>query len=241
MINFKNELLKHIPIHKLFFQRSYSQYGEDMLLRGFCNAQKAYKGYYVDVGAHHPYIFSNSMHFYQKGWRGINIEPYPAAHKLFKIFRRKDINLNMGISAQEQELTYYCFKDASLNTFSKDSAEELDMQANNHYITKAIPIKTLPLRVLFDRYLPPGQEIDFLSINTASSALQTLQSNDWKLYQPAHVLIADKPAYEEIKHASSYQFLIDKSYRLSAQTRRMLLFSRKKNVKNVFSSSALKR
>lgn len=32
-------------------------------------------GVYVDVGANHPDRMNNTKLFYERGWRGINIEP----------------------------------------------------------------------------------------------------------------------------------------------------------------------
>ena len=52
---------------------SYSQEGEDMVLARYLEGQK--NGFYVDVGAHHPFRFSNTYHFYLKGWHGVNIDP----------------------------------------------------------------------------------------------------------------------------------------------------------------------
>jgi len=52
--------------------KSYSQEGEDLiLLRIF---EKKRIGFYVDVGSHHPFRFSNTYLFYRLGWRGINID-----------------------------------------------------------------------------------------------------------------------------------------------------------------------
>jgi hypothetical protein len=78
--------------------------------------------FYVDVGAHHPRRFSNTQYFYRQGWRGINIEPNPDGHALLKLFRRKDININCGVSDQEGTLPYYQFDEPALNTLDRDTA-----------------------------------------------------------------------------------------------------------------------
>ena len=52
---------------------SYAQNFEDVILwRAFKNLQN---GFYVDVGANDPINDSVTQAFYEKGWRGINIEP----------------------------------------------------------------------------------------------------------------------------------------------------------------------
>ena len=72
-----------------FSLKSYSQEGEDMILRRLFEKQKT--GFYVDVGAHHPKRFSNTFFFYKKGWSGINIDAMPNSMRLFDKIRPRDI------------------------------------------------------------------------------------------------------------------------------------------------------
>jgi len=105
-----------------FSLKSYSQEGEDMILRRLFEKQKT--GFYVDVGAHHPKRFSNTFFFYKKGWRGINIDAMPNSMSLFNKIRSRDINLEIPISDKKQKLKYYMFNEAALNCFSKELAEK---------------------------------------------------------------------------------------------------------------------
>lgn len=73
-----------------------SQHGEDATIDKLLNYPK--KGFYVDVGAHHPEIMSVTKYFYNKGWTGINIEPEADKIKLFREQRPKDINICCAIS-----------------------------------------------------------------------------------------------------------------------------------------------
>jgi hypothetical protein len=36
-------------------------------------------GFFIDIGAHHPFRYSNTYMFYKKGWRGINIDATPGS------------------------------------------------------------------------------------------------------------------------------------------------------------------
>ena len=69
-----------------FALKSYSQEGEDMVLSRIFSDKN--KGFYVDVGAHHPIRFSNTYKFYKLGWHGINIEPNPDSFNLFTMYRK---------------------------------------------------------------------------------------------------------------------------------------------------------
>src|SRR5687767_11168484 len=65
---------------------SFSSAGEDMILRHMIGSDKR-DGFYVDVGAYHPTLFSNTYFFYLHGWRGINIEARPGSQRLFNEIR----------------------------------------------------------------------------------------------------------------------------------------------------------
>ena len=76
-----------------------------MILRVIFAKQQT--GFYVDVGAHHPKRFSNTYFFYKKGWYGINIDATPGIMENFKKMRKRDINLNIGISDTTGERDFY--------------------------------------------------------------------------------------------------------------------------------------
>lgn len=70
-------------IYDLYHRKvSYSLFGEDIILRTFFEKQK--KGFYVDIGAYHPFMISNTAYFYKRGWHGINIEASPNLIQPFK-------------------------------------------------------------------------------------------------------------------------------------------------------------
>ncbi|WP_206538015.1 FkbM family methyltransferase [Sphingobacterium deserti] len=219
--------MKHIPVHKFFHYCSYAQDGEDMIIRSLYEHLKGYKGYYVDVGAHHPYRFSNTKYFYSKGWRGINIEPSPKALRLFRIFRSRDISLNIGVSDSPQELTYYCFNEPALNGFSKELSEYRNSAHARYHLIKTIVVKTLPLAQILDQYLPKGQKIDFLTIDAEGFDLIVLQSNDWTLYRPAFVLVEDAVDFLQLRDSAIYQLMAKVGYSLVAKTVRTLVFQDK--------------
>jgi FkbM family methyltransferase len=224
MFNPKKFILKHFPVDKFRFLKSYSQEGEDMVIRSFFEGKKNYKGYYVDVGAHHPYRYSNTLHFYQHGWQGINIEPTPGAVKLFNTFRRKDINLNIGISEKADKLTFYCFNEPALNGFSKEHSEEINRSNLPYRIIKEVEVETSPLGEVLDKYLPPGQNIDFLTIDVEGLDLMVLKSNNWSKYKPSFILVEDRIDFNNLNQSEVFNYLEAIGYQLVAKTFRTLFF-----------------
>ena len=184
--------MKRLLIPPEDFSRSYSQQAEDMILR--CLFQSRGSGFYVDVGAHHPTRYSNTRYFYARGWRGINIDALPGIMDLFKAARPKDINLQVGVSAQAQTLNYYRFNDPAVNGFclSEDRLKELEPQFK---LVDIVPVKTMPLRSILSEHLPAGTAIDFLSIDVEGLEMEVLESNDWERFHPTVVLAEDLNAY----------------------------------------------
>jgi FkbM family methyltransferase len=167
-------------------QRSWSQEGEDMVLRRIFERQK--DGLYVDVGAHHPKRFSNTYLFYQRGWRGINIDAMPGSMVLFEKVRSRDINLELGVAKKGGSLDYYVFNETALNGFSAELSEERNSAKNSYYVKEVIKVDVKPLCEILDQYLA-GRAINFLSVDVEGFDLDVLQSNDWSKYRPTFVLV----------------------------------------------------
>jgi FkbM family methyltransferase len=183
---FKKEIKKILPAYK-FSKTSYSQEGEDMIIDRFFDHKK--KGVYVDVGAHHPFRFSNTSFFYRKGWTGINIDPLPEAARLFKKYRKRDINIQKGVSLKEEKLLYYAFNEPAYNTFSKIKADEYIQARLVSPQVRKIKIDTVPLAAILDAHLKEGTIIDFLTIDTEGLEMEVLQSNNWDKYRPTFVIL----------------------------------------------------
>lgn len=165
---------------------SYSQEGEDLVLLRFFEQQE--NGFYVDVGAHHPYRFSNTALLYEKGWRGVNLDPNPGTSILFNRYRPRDLNLELGISSNSEPLDFYVFNEPALNTFDSEVAAEHITGGKYKLLDKRV-VQQKALSEILDEYLPEGQEIDFFTIDVEGLGYDVLASNDWNKYRPKLVLI----------------------------------------------------
>jgi FkbM family methyltransferase len=204
-------------------KRSYSQCGEDLVLLSFMGNRK--KGFYVDVGAHHPLRFSNTAIFYQKGWCGINIEPTPTSAKTFKQYRKRDINLNIGIANKEEALTFYMFNEPAYNSFNKELSLQRNELHSSSRIIKEIPVKTYRLADVLDQYLPEGQKIDFLTTDVEGLDYEVLQSNNWQKYAPDFILV--ESSIDGVKHNDDiYRYLNEMHYQPLARTKWTSIFKK---------------
>lgn len=205
--------------------KSYSQEGEDMLLRRLFEKQKT--GFYVDVGAYHPKRFSNTFFFYKKGWRGINIDAMPNSMRLFDKIRPRDINLEVPISDKKQKLKYYIFNEPALNGFSKDLAEKRDGK-DNYKIISEKKMETSTLKEVLEKHLLYGQKIDFMSIDVEGLDLQILKSNNWEQFRPKFLLVEVlSSSIKEIVNSKEYKYLAEVGYEILAKTVSTVIFQRK--------------
>lgn len=164
---------------------SFSQEGEDMVLSRIFSDKN--KGFYVDVGAHHPMRFSNTYNFYKQGWQGVNIEPNPDSFNLFRKYRPKDINVNCGVALEKGCLNYYMFDEPALNTFDSEVLKSRIEDTPYKHI-KTVNIDVAPLAEVLRQYAPKNRKIDFLTVDVEGFDLEVLKSNDWITYRPSWVL-----------------------------------------------------
>ncbi len=186
MIEIKEKIKKLILGYNRF-SPSFSQAGEDMILRNLFS--KIQDGFYIDVGAYHPTAGSNTYYLHRfRGWRGINIEPNPEQINLFEKVRPSDINLNIGISTKSVKLNYYILKKESstMNSFSLDFLKKIGQENS---IEKIIEVQTYPLQYVLEEHLSKNKCIDLLDIDVEGLDLEVLQSNDWDKYRPKSIVI----------------------------------------------------
>ena len=73
----------------------FSQYGEDVFLHKFFRGQR--NGFYIDVGAHHPFQLSNTAYLWANGWNGVNVDASSAAIRLFNRVRPSDLKIHAAV------------------------------------------------------------------------------------------------------------------------------------------------
>lgn len=170
-----------------FSRPYYSQWGEDIVLTGLFSGQK--RGFYVDVGAYHPFHYSNTALLYKRGWRGINVDPNPASIVLFKMHRADDRNLNYGVSEEAGEKPYYIFNHQSCNTFSKAQKEVMQKKSFIRFLEER-PIACAALQQIIDAHAK-GKTIDFLNVDVEGMSMEVLRSLDFNKSVPKVICVED--------------------------------------------------
>ena len=170
---------------------SFGQEGEDRVLASLLfkahGGRLPDEGFYVDVGAHDPFRFSNTYFFYKRGWSGINIDAAPGSMRRFAKYRPRDMNLEVGVGRARAAAPFYLFNEPALNTFDLELARARCI--GSWKITSEVSVDILPLHDIFCRYLTKGQRIDFITIDVEGRDMDVLNSNDWQTYRPMIVVI----------------------------------------------------
>jgi FkbM family methyltransferase len=202
---------------------SYAQEGEDLILLRLFEGTPP--GVYVDVGAHHPYRFSNTCLLHDRGWRGINIDARPGSMGPFNRARPRDINLEIGISERPSDLEFFQFDEPALNTFDRTLAQARQSEGWRLASTVAVPCQ--PLSDVLARELPRlgAAAPDLLSIDVEGLDLQVLRSNDWNACRP-RVVVVEVLGHAFAAGASSpvMDFLASKGYVLFAKLYNSAIF-----------------
>lgn len=210
------------PLYDWFGKRSYSQSGEDIIAD--LELGKKQRGIYIDVGAFHPKLFSNTYLFYKRGWSGVCIEPRPGAEEDFKKVRPRDKFVPMGVAGKKDVMEYLAFEDSATNTFSKKQAEKNVKEAGRKFLKK-VNIVVMPLRDILAS-VEMGEKIDLMSVDAEGMDMEVLKSNDWKEYKPKVIICEDLEFdFENPKKSPVVKFLLAQGYILRDKTPYSLVFA----------------
>jgi FkbM family methyltransferase len=163
---------------------SYGLNWEDVRLRRAFPEEPT--GFYIDVGAYDPVESSLTKHFYDRGWRGINIEPSVQGFHRLCAERARDVNLNLGLSSREGTLTFYEPPPPmhGLATFTTGHAAR---HRETGLSLAERPVAVTTLARICEEHVR-GQ-IDFLSIDVEGHEAEVLEGNDWSRWRPRALVI----------------------------------------------------
>lgn len=201
--------------------KSYAQEGEDILLHRIL--ERIPKGTYIDIGAHHPFRFSNTYNLYKRGWSGICIDPNPDISHLFDKFRPKDIFINIGVSEKPSLMRYYQYEHPAYNTCDLDLVTE---RKNVKPISETT-ITTKTLSSILNEHLQNNQKINLMSIDVEGMDFEVLKSNDWKKYRPDWIFLeTDILKIKEYLGSEMHVFMESNGYKLYSKLFKSILYAK---------------
>lgn len=214
----------------LFSKKSYSQCGEDIIIDHLLGAYlKIEKPSYLDIGAYHPFHYSNTAYFYKKGCHGVCVEPDPFLFEEIQKKRNKDICLNAGVASSTADFAdFYILSSKTLNTFSKAEAERYE-SFGQQKIKKIIKIPLITINQIIEKYFPGCP--DFISIDVEGLDLEIIKSFDFQKYRPAVFCIETLTYAEDTSERKIFEiihFMEEQNYILYGDTHINSIFVERK-------------
>ena len=188
---------------------SFAQNAEDIVLeRGL----RADVGFYVDIGAYDPTEDSVTKRFYDRGWRGVNVDPLDEVIRRFDAERTRDINVAAAISTSSGTALLWHGPSDLLGHSTLESA--IATAHTDHGTSfESSSVRRLTLVELFEAYVPPGATVDFLKIDVEGHEHAVLASGDFGRWRPRVVVVECMAPYVAgSTHASWEHYLLDAGY-----------------------------
>jgi FkbM family methyltransferase len=180
---------------------SYAQNFEDVMLwRALKHVER---GFYIDVGAADATVDSVTRAFYDRGWRGINIEPVPALFRKLAAERPEDVNLQVAVGDKTGEATFFAVCGEGLSTLMPEVA--------NAARDRGFRLQELRVRVRTLAEICKSQargQIHFLKVDVEGAEWGVLAGADFTLFRPWIVVVEATYPMTEINTYSEWEPLL---------------------------------
>lgn len=200
----------------IWFDTSFGQTREDDWFLSTLRAKKipwAESGFYVDLGANHPVVFSSTYLLYRAGWRGLTVDPISSLCTLHQRMRPRDLCLNAGVGATCEDRLFWETVPDFFSSFSKEDTERAQRQGHCTILRETKVSLVTPAEAL--RNVPTGKTINYLSIDTEGLDGEILRNWPWELSLPDSISCEASALGGQESEASS--ILRDRGYSVLKQ------------------------
>jgi FkbM family methyltransferase len=188
---------------------SYAQNFEDVIL--WRALHDAGSGFYIDVGAHSPFVDSVTRAFYERGWRGINLEPNADLFAQYAEARPGDVSLNLAVGERPGRLEMAIVGATGLSTLDEAEARRL---ADRGVAIERQAVDVVTLDRVWQDHVPAGQAVHFLKVDVEGYEREVVAGNAWREHRPWIVVVeATRPGTREPAHATWEPLLLEAGYR----------------------------
>jgi len=147
---------------------SYAQNFEDVIL--WRALKHVNRGFYIDIGAHDPVVDSVSLAFYEKGWRGVHVEPTAAYAEKLRQARPDETVIQAAIGMKSGTIPFWEF-DNGLSTGDPTIAA---MHKRDNRKSVRIDVPCMPMSTLLSNH--SDRDIHWLKIDVEGMERAVIQS-----------------------------------------------------------------
>ena len=173
---------------------------EERLVREFFGGMAS--GFFVEVGANHPTINSQTWHLEQAGWSGVLVEPQPDLAAFLITERKAQVFAVACSSPDKAGGTMPLHVAGPLSSLDRT---QMAPGAQTEYVLM-VPVRTLD-DILEEAEAPTP--IDLLSIDVEGHEVEVLRGFDFAWWRPQLILLED-----HVADLSKHRFLKRAGYRL---------------------------
>ena len=221
---------------------SYAQNFEDVML--WRALKNVHEGFYIDIGAQDPVVDSVSLAFYEKGWRGLHLEPNKYYADLLRTSRPGEVVKQLIVADHEGKIPFYEIYGTGLSTANSNIAQ---LHKSNGYEIIETIVETVSLDCLLDKF--SEKIVHWLKIDVEGFEKSVLDSWKNSKCRPWIILIeSTRPLTQDVSYsewepillAKDYQFVyFDGLNRFYVHKQHKELFQYFKTPVNVFDNFAL--
>ena len=186
---------------------TFSQHGEDIWLKENLPDGR----FYIDVGASHPFLLSNTYLLYIQGWCGITVEPLPSLAKLHRQWRPEDTLIQKAVGVVPGKVIFYELFPSVLSTLSEEVLDHA-VEKRTAEIVRDHLVDVITLDDLLDRHAP--QHVDLLSIDIEGLDADVICSCQFINVRPRVIIVE---ANDPISRARTLSHLNDRGYSLATE------------------------
>jgi len=161
--------------------KSYSQFGEDIIIREYFKNIGIDKGVFIEAGAYDPFNLSQTCLLENSGWSGILVEPMPEAAQRCRENRPNSNVFECALgSVSSDDKVAMVIPDA-------DSQATLDVESEIEGRTIQVEIKKL------DDILDQAgiTKVNFFALDVEGFEIDAMQGFDFEKHDPDLILIED--------------------------------------------------
>ena len=180
---------------------SYAQNFEDVMLwRALSHVQE---GFFLDIGAQHPIVDSVSLLFYERGWRGVHVEPTVRYASMLREHRKEDVVIEAAVGKKRGVIKFFEIPDTGISTASEVIAKQHQERGFN---IREVEVQSITLSDVFDKCQAP--DIHWLKIDVEGFEKQVIDSWGKAKHRPWIVVVESTLPLTQIPTHSEWENLL---------------------------------